>query len=52
MVEPPQAAQLIVVGSQPDAPEGRVVIGGDVRTELDRTRSSVLVLPAGVPLVP
>ena len=37
VVDPPQAAELIVVGSQPDAPEGRVVIGGDVRTELDRT---------------
>jgi hypothetical protein len=43
---------LIVVGSQPDAPEGRVVVGGDVRTELDRARSSVLVVPAGAPLLP
>jgi nucleotide-binding universal stress UspA family protein len=42
---------LIVVGSQPDAPAGRVVIGGDVRHELDNARSSVLVLPADAPLV-
>jgi nucleotide-binding universal stress UspA family protein len=42
---------LIVVGSQPEAPAGHVVIGGDVRTELDNARSSVLVLPAGSPIV-
>ena len=43
---------LIVVGSQPDAPAGHVVIGGDVRTELDNARSPVLVLPAGSPIAP
>jgi hypothetical protein len=43
---------LIVVGSQPDAPAGHVVVGGDVRTELDNARSPVLVLPAGSPIVP
>ena len=42
---------LIVVGSQPDAPDGHVVIGGDVRTELYNARSPVLVLPAGAPIV-
>jgi nucleotide-binding universal stress UspA family protein len=42
---------LIVVGSKPDAPPGRVVIGGDVRTELDNARSAVLVLPAKSPIV-
>ena len=41
---------LIVVGSQPGAPEGHIVVGGDVRGELDRARASVLVLPAGNPL--
>jgi hypothetical protein len=41
---------LIVVGSQPDAPAGHIVLGGDVRGELSRVRSSVLVLPAGVTL--
>jgi nucleotide-binding universal stress UspA family protein len=41
---------LIVVGSQPGAPEGHIVVGGDVRGELDRARASVLVLPAGSPL--
>jgi len=41
---------LIVVGSQPGAPAGHVVIGGDVRTELFRARSSVLVLPAERPI--
>jgi nucleotide-binding universal stress UspA family protein len=47
-----EPADLIVVGSQPGAPDGQIVIGGDVRTELDRARSSVLVLPAGAPVLP
>jgi hypothetical protein len=47
-----EPVDLIVVGSQPDAPPGRVVVGGDVRAELDRARSSVLVVPAGAPLLP
>jgi hypothetical protein len=38
---------LIVVGSQPDARAGRIVLGGDVRSELNNARSSVLVLSAG-----
>lgn len=42
---------LIVVGSQPDAPAGHIVLGGDVRGELSRVRSSVLVLPAERPLI-
>ncbi|HWE33609.1 MAG TPA: hypothetical protein VG410_09000 [Solirubrobacteraceae bacterium] len=41
---------LIVVGSQPDAPVGHIVLGGDVRGELSRVRSSVLVLPADSPV--
>jgi hypothetical protein len=40
------AVDLIVVGSRADAPKGRVVVAGDVRTELNSARSSVLVLPA------
>jgi hypothetical protein len=47
-----EPVDLIVVGSQPDAPAGRVVIGGDVRNELNSARSSVLVLAAGAPLLP
>ncbi len=42
---------LIVVGSQPDAQAGHVVIGGDVRTELDNARASVLVLAANTPIL-
>jgi nucleotide-binding universal stress UspA family protein len=49
---PGDGADLIVVGSQPDAPAGHVVIGGDVRTELDNARSSVLVIAAETPIVP
>jgi len=47
-----EPVDLIVVGSQPGAPDGRVVIGGDVRNELNSARSSVLVLAAGAPLLP
>lgn len=53
VVEAPTATvDLIVVGSQPGASQGHIVVGGDVRAELARARSSVLVVPAGVPLVP
>ena len=47
-----EPVDLIVVGSQPGAPSGHVVVGGDVRNELNSARSSVLVLAAGVPLLP
>jgi hypothetical protein len=53
VVDEPDAGHivdLIVVGSQPDAPAGHIVLGGDVRGELSRVRSCVLVLPAGIPL--
>ena len=46
-----EPVDLIVVGSQPRAPAGHVVVGGDVRNELSNARSSVLVLTAGVPLL-
>jgi nucleotide-binding universal stress UspA family protein len=49
---PREPVDLIVVGSKPGAPRGHVVIGGDVRTELNNARSSVLVLPAETPLAP
>jgi nucleotide-binding universal stress UspA family protein len=52
VVESPQPADLLVVGSQPGASEGHVVVGGDVRSELNNARSSVLVLPAGVAVAP
>jgi nucleotide-binding universal stress UspA family protein len=44
------AADLIVVGSQPGAPAGRVALSGSVRTMLDASRGSVLVVPSGKPL--
>jgi nucleotide-binding universal stress UspA family protein len=49
---PGEPVDLIVVGSAPGAPPGHNVIGGDVRTELNNARSSVLVLPAGRPMLP
>jgi len=44
------AADLIVVGSQPGAPAGRVALSGSARTLLDASRGSVLVVPSGKPL--
>lgn len=40
------SVDLIVVGSREGAPAGRVLVAGEVRTELNSARSSVLVLPA------
>jgi hypothetical protein len=47
-----EPVDLIVVGSQPGAPAGHIVVGGDVRSELNSARGSVLVLPAGAPVLP
>jgi nucleotide-binding universal stress UspA family protein len=44
------AADLIVVGSQPGTPAGRVALSGSARTMLDASRGSVLVVPSGRPL--
>jgi nucleotide-binding universal stress UspA family protein len=43
-------ADLIVVGSQPDAPPGRIALSGSARSMLDASRGSVLVVPSGKPL--
>ena len=43
-------ADLIVVGSQPGAPAGRLALSGSVRALLDRSRGSVLVVPSGKPV--
>jgi nucleotide-binding universal stress UspA family protein len=44
------SADLIVVGSQPGAPGGRVALSGSARSMLDASRGSVLVVPTGKPL--
>ncbi len=44
------AADLIVVGSQSGAPAGRLALSGSVRTMLDASRGSVLIVPSGNPL--
>jgi nucleotide-binding universal stress UspA family protein len=44
------AADLIVVGSQPGAPAGRIALSGSARSMLDASRGSVLVVPSGKPL--
>jgi nucleotide-binding universal stress UspA family protein len=41
------SVDLIVVGSQPSAPRGRIALGGATRMELDAATSAVLVLPRG-----
>jgi nucleotide-binding universal stress UspA family protein len=43
----PTNSGLIVVGSQPSAPEGRVALGGASRQLLESARAAVLVLPRG-----
>ncbi len=49
VAEPP-TADLIVVGSQPGTPPGRVALGGAARTMLDASLGSVLIVPAGTPV--
>jgi nucleotide-binding universal stress UspA family protein len=44
------SVDLLVVGSQPGAPEGRIALSGTTRSQLDSARSAVLVLPRGKPL--
>jgi nucleotide-binding universal stress UspA family protein len=43
-------ADLIVVDSQSNAPEGKISLGGSTRAELDSARGSVIVLPRGAAL--
>jgi nucleotide-binding universal stress UspA family protein len=51
VVEPGrEPVDLIVVGSKPGAPPGRVALGGEERKELERARASVLLLAADRPL--
>jgi nucleotide-binding universal stress UspA family protein len=45
-------AELIVVDSSPDAPEGRIVLSGPTRSMLDAARGSVLVVPKGRTVAP
>jgi hypothetical protein len=47
-----EPVDLIAVGSAPGAQAGRIVVGGDVRSELSSARSSVLVLAAERPVLP
>lgn len=49
---PGEPVDLIVVGSQPGATQGHIAVGGDVRTELNNARSSVLVLAAETLVLP
>lgn len=43
-------ADLIVVGSSPTAPPGRIALSGAARAKLDSARSSVLVVPRETPV--
>ena len=47
----PPVADLIVVGSPRGAPVGRLVLSGTARGMLDASRGSVLVVPAGKPVL-
>ena len=44
------SVDLIVVGSQGAAPQGRIALSGVTRSMLDSTRGSVLVVPHGKPI--
>jgi nucleotide-binding universal stress UspA family protein len=43
-------ADLIVVDSQSNGPEGKISLGGSTRAQLDSARGSVIVLPRGAAL--
>ncbi len=43
-------ADLIVAGSRPGGPQGRIALGGATRSMLNAARGSVIVLPRGAPL--
>lgn len=43
-------ADLILVDSQNNAPEGKIALGGATRAQLDSARGSVIVLPKGTAL--
>ena len=43
-------ADLILVDSQSNGPEGRITLGGSTRAQLDSARGSVIVLPRGATL--
>jgi nucleotide-binding universal stress UspA family protein len=43
-------ADLILVDSQGNAPEGKIALGGPTRARLDSASGSVIVLPRGKPL--
>jgi nucleotide-binding universal stress UspA family protein len=50
VVAPTENPDLLVVGSGPGAPAGRIALSGASRTQLNSARSSVVVLPQGTPV--
>jgi nucleotide-binding universal stress UspA family protein len=44
-------ADLVVVGSQPSAPPGRIALGAVTRNQLNGARSPVVVIPRGKPVL-
>jgi hypothetical protein len=45
-----RGADLLVVGSQPGAPDGRIALSGSARSFLASARSPVVVVPRGQPV--
>ena len=41
---------LLVIGSRPEAPEGRVMLSAHTQNAIENATSPVLVLPRGVPV--
>ncbi len=50
LLEDGSNADLIVVDSQSNGPEGKISLGGSTRAQLDSARGSVIVLPRGAAL--
>ena len=51
LLEDGSNADLIVVDSQSNGPEGKIALGGSTRAQLDSARGSVIVLPRGAAVV-
>ena len=52
VADPDPAAELIVVGSRPDGPAGKITHSGAAHARLGSARAAVLVAPTGAPLSP
>jgi nucleotide-binding universal stress UspA family protein len=52
VADPDPSAELIVIGSRPDGPAGKITLSGAARARLGSARAAVLFAPTGAPLSP